>query len=197
MHRTRTICLQSKTSKSDIIPILVIPTVNSNGAYGAITGHMAREVSLHAISVPYRDSVLTRLLMNALGGNSKTIMIACISPADINFEETLSTLRYADRAKQIKTVATINEDPTETLIRELRAENDRLKKMIERGVMNVPIKPGMTDDAIPDYRPSDENVKLSSPVQHNASPDKNSRTTVMVSFLDVIGIKPGPDLSPN
>ncbi|GFR23170.1 kinesin-like protein KIF28P [Trichonephila clavata] len=86
--------------------------------------------------------------MNALGGNSKTIMIACISPADINYEETLSTLRYADRAKQIKTVATINEDPTETLIRELRAENDRLKKMIERGVMNVPIKPGMTDDEV-------------------------------------------------
>ncbi|GIY76501.1 kinesin-like protein KIF28P [Caerostris darwini] len=98
--------------------------------------------------VPYRDSVLTRLLMNALGGNSKTIMIACISPADINYEETLSTLRYADRAKQIKTVATINEDPTETLIRELRAENERLKKMMERGVMNVPIKPGMTDDEV-------------------------------------------------
>ncbi|GFW34815.1 uncharacterized protein TNCV_698031 [Trichonephila clavipes] len=51
--------------------------------------------------------------------------------------------------------------------------------------------------AIPDYRPSIKNVELSSPVQHNASPDKNSRTTVMVSFLDVTGIKPCPDLSPN
>ncbi|GFW23909.1 uncharacterized protein TNCV_945931 [Trichonephila clavipes] len=51
--------------------------------------------------------------------------------------------------------------------------------------------------AIPDYRPSIENVELSSPVQHNASSDKNSRTTVMVSFLDVTGIKPCPDLSPN
>lgn len=55
-------------------------------------------------------------------------------------------LLSADRAKQIKTVATINEDPTEILIRELRAENDKLKKMLERGTMNVPIKPGMTDD---------------------------------------------------
>ena len=55
------------------------------------------------VKVPYRDSVLTKLLMNALGGNSKTIMIAAISPADINFDESLSTLRYADRAKQIKT----------------------------------------------------------------------------------------------
>ncbi|GFW94490.1 uncharacterized protein TNCV_2702111 [Trichonephila clavipes] len=51
--------------------------------------------------------------------------------------------------------------------------------------------------AIPSYRPSIENVELNSPVQHNASPDKSSRTTVMVSFLDVTGIKPGPDLSPN
>ncbi|GFU23221.1 uncharacterized protein TNCV_249341 [Trichonephila clavipes] len=50
---------------------------------------------------------------------------------------------------------------------------------------------------IPDYRPSVKNVELSSPVQHNASPDKNSKTTVTVSFLDVTGIKLGPDLSPN
>ncbi|GFW99554.1 uncharacterized protein TNCV_3417871 [Trichonephila clavipes] len=51
--------------------------------------------------------------------------------------------------------------------------------------------------AIHDYRPSFENVELSSPVPHNVSPDKNSRTTIMVSFLDVTGIKPCPDLSPN
>ncbi|GFX68774.1 uncharacterized protein TNCV_4070181 [Trichonephila clavipes] len=50
---------------------------------------------------------------------------------------------------------------------------------------------------IPDYKPFVENVEPSSPIQHNASPDKNSRTTVTVSFLDVTGIKPGPDLSPN
>lgn len=72
------------------------------------------------MKVPFRDSVLTKLLMNGLGGNSKTIMIAAISPADINYEETMSTLRYADRAKQIKTKAFINEDPTEKLIRELQ-----------------------------------------------------------------------------
>ncbi|XP_035212141.1 kinesin-like protein KIF28P [Stegodyphus dumicola] len=98
--------------------------------------------------VPFRDSVLTRLLMNALGGNSRTIMIASISPADINYEETLSTLRYADRAKQIKTVAIVNEDPTEKLIRELRQENERLKRMLEKGAMDVPIQPGMTEEEI-------------------------------------------------
>ncbi|ELU02132.1 hypothetical protein CAPTEDRAFT_196619 [Capitella teleta] len=83
--------------------------------------------------VPFRDSMLTKLLKNALGGNSKTIMIAAISPADINYEETLSTLRYADRAKQIKCNAVVNEDPTEKLIRGLQEENERLKKMLASG----------------------------------------------------------------
>ncbi|KAL5010885.1 hypothetical protein ScPMuIL_013190 [Solemya velum] len=83
--------------------------------------------------VPYRDSVLTKLLKNALGGNSKTIMIAALSPADINYDETLSTLRYADRAKQIKTSAKVNEDPTEKLIRELQEENEKLKEMLQSG----------------------------------------------------------------
>ncbi|XP_067130664.1 kinesin-like protein KIF28 isoform X2 [Centruroides vittatus] len=100
------------------------------------------------VRVPYRESVLTRLLMNALGGNSKTIMIAAISPADINYEETFSTLRYADRAKQIKTVAIINEDPTEKLIRELREENEKLKRMLEKGAVDIPVGPGMTKEEI-------------------------------------------------
>ncbi|XP_076455652.1 kinesin-like protein KIF28 isoform X2 [Babylonia areolata] len=82
------------------------------------------------VKVPFRDSALTKLLKNALGGNSKTIMIAALSPADINYDETLSTLRYADRAKQIKTKALVNEDPTEKLIRELQEENERLKAML-------------------------------------------------------------------
>jgi len=59
--------------------------------------------------VPFRDSSLTRILQNALGGNSKTIMICAISPAFLNYEETLSTLRYADSAKKIKNNAVINE----------------------------------------------------------------------------------------
>ncbi len=81
-----------------------------------------------SVKVPYRDSTLTKLLMNALGGNSKTVMIAAISPSDNNYAESLSTLRYADRAKQIKTNATVNEDPKDKLIRELQEEINRLKK---------------------------------------------------------------------
>jgi Kinesin motor domain len=80
--------------------------------------------------VPYRDSALTRILQNALGGNSKTIMVCALSPASINYEETLSTLRYADRAKKIQNKAVVNESPQERLIRELREENEKLKKIL-------------------------------------------------------------------
>ena len=98
------------------------------------------------VMVPYRDSVLTKLLANALGGNSKTIMIAALSPADINYEETLSTLRYADRAKKIKNKATVNENPMDKLIRELREENEKLKKMLSGGPMEIEGAAGMTEE---------------------------------------------------
>eukprot|EP00057_Strongylocentrotus_purpuratus_P019056 XP_011673530.1 PREDICTED: kinesin-like protein KIF16B [Strongylocentrotus purpuratus] len=83
-----------------------------------------------ALFIPYRDSVLTWLLKDSLGGNSKTIMVATISPADVNYGETLSTLRYANRAKNIINKPTINEDKNVKLIRELRAEIARLKKRL-------------------------------------------------------------------
>ncbi|KAI1890834.1 hypothetical protein AGOR_G00157690 [Albula goreensis] len=80
--------------------------------------------------IPYRDSVLTWLLRENLGGNSRTAMVAALSPADINYDETLSTLRYADRAKQIKCNAVINEDPNNKLVRELKDEVTRLKELL-------------------------------------------------------------------
>ncbi|XP_077348378.1 kinesin-like protein KIF13A isoform X8 [Lithobates pipiens] len=82
--------------------------------------------------VPYRDSVLTWLLKDNLGGNSKTAMIATISPAADNYEETLSTLRYADRAKRIVNHAVVNEDPNARVIRELREEVDKLKEQLSQ-----------------------------------------------------------------
>ncbi|XP_050554858.1 kinesin-like protein KIF13A isoform X12 [Spodoptera frugiperda] len=81
--------------------------------------------------VPYRDSVLTWLLKDNLGGNSKTVMVATISPAADNYEETLSTLRYADRAKRIVNHAVVNEDPNARIIRELRQEVETLKEMLK------------------------------------------------------------------
>lgn len=80
--------------------------------------------------IPYRDSALTWLLKESLGGNSKTIMLAAISPADVNYGETLSTLHYANRAKNIVNKPIVNEDENVRIIRELRAEVEHLKDLL-------------------------------------------------------------------
>ncbi|XP_069119081.1 uncharacterized protein [Argopecten irradians] len=80
--------------------------------------------------IPYRDSVLTWLLKDSLGGNSKTIMISTITPASMYYNETLSTLRYAQRAKSIINKPKVNEDPNVSLIRDLRREIERLREML-------------------------------------------------------------------
>ncbi|XP_076634867.1 kinesin family member unc-104 isoform X4 [Colletes latitarsis] len=87
--------------------------------------------------IPYRDSVLTWLLRENLGGNSKTAMIAAVSPADINYDETLSTLRYADRAKQIVCKAVVNEDANAKLIRELKEEIQKLRELLKQENIDV------------------------------------------------------------
>eukprot|EP00927_Polykrikos_kofoidii_P082092 TRINITY_DN8067_c0_g1_i1.p1 TRINITY_DN8067_c0_g1~~TRINITY_DN8067_c0_g1_i1.p1 ORF type:complete len:829 (-),score=268.13 TRINITY_DN8067_c0_g1_i1:193-2679(-) len=81
--------------------------------------------------IPYRDSKLTRLLQDSLGGNTKTVMVANCGPACYNFDETLSTLRYAYRAKSIKNRPRINEDPKDAMIREFQEEIMRLKAELD------------------------------------------------------------------
>ncbi|XP_017130609.2 kinesin-like protein KIF17 isoform X1 [Drosophila elegans] len=81
--------------------------------------------------VPFRDSKLTRLLQDSLGGNTKTLMISCISPSHINYDETISTLRYASRAKKISNKPKINEDPKDAKLRQYQNEIVHLKKMLE------------------------------------------------------------------
>lgn len=98
---------------------------------GRVITALAKKSSGSKEVVPYRESSLTRILQNALGGNSKTTMIAAISPATYNIEETISTLRYADQVKSIKNQAIVNETPQEKLIRELKEENEKLKAMLE------------------------------------------------------------------
>jgi len=83
--------------------------------------------------VPYRDSALTRMLQDAIGGNSATIMVCAIRPGHTYYEETLGTLRYADRAKKIKNKPTVNEDPQAKLIRELQEENAKLRAQLGSG----------------------------------------------------------------
>lgn len=93
--------------------------------------------SKRVLYIPYRDSNLTWLLKDSLGGNSKTIMIAALSPADCNYSETLSTLRYANRAKNIINKPTINEDTNVKLIRELREEINKLKSMLSGDIVSM------------------------------------------------------------
>lgn len=81
--------------------------------------------------IPYRDSTLTRLLKDSLGGNSKTTMIANFGPASYNVDETVSTLRYADRAKRIKNTPKINEDPKDAMLREMQERIEALRRQLE------------------------------------------------------------------
>ncbi len=91
--------------------------------------------------IPYRDSKLTRLLQNSLGGNAKTVMCANAGPADYNYDETLSTLRYANRAKNIKNKPKINEDPKDAMLREYQDGIKRLKEQLERAGSGIMIDP--------------------------------------------------------
>merc|ERR1719362_770406 len=104
----------------------------SLSALGNVISALVDGKSAH---IPYRDSKLTRLLQDSLGGNTKTVMVANCGPADYNYDETLSTLRYAYRAKSIKNKPRINEDPKDAMIREFRDEITRLKnKLMEKAV---------------------------------------------------------------
>ena len=80
--------------------------------------------------IPYRDSKLTRILQDSLGGNTKTVMVATISQNAANYEETLSTLIYASRARFIQNKPTLNEDPKDVLLREYMQEIYRLKALL-------------------------------------------------------------------
>jgi hypothetical protein len=101
--------------------------------------------------VPYRDSKLTRLLQDSLGGNTKTIMIAALSPADYNYDETLSTLRYAARAKCIQNKPKINEDPKDTLLRQYEDEIKSLREMLEKMKNGVQLDPRLANQAIANH----------------------------------------------
>uniref|UniRef100_A0AC35TTY8 Kinesin-like protein n=1 Tax=Rhabditophanes sp. KR3021 TaxID=114890 RepID=A0AC35TTY8_9BILA len=119
---------QSKTGASGI-RLKEASKINlSLSTLGNVISALVDAKSTH---IPYRNSKLTRLLQDSLGGNAKTLMIANIGPVTYNYEETVSTLRYANRAKNIKNVAKINEDPKDTLLRKIQLEIESLKKQLE------------------------------------------------------------------
>ncbi|XP_075032621.1 kinesin-like protein KIF3B [Mixophyes fleayi] len=104
----------------------------SLSALGNVISALVDGKSTH---IPYRDSKLTRLLQDSLGGNAKTVMVANIGPASYNVEETLTTLRYSNRAKNIKNKPRVNEDPKDALLREFQEEIARLKAQLEKRVV--------------------------------------------------------------
>ena len=115
----------------------------SLSALGNVISALVNEKCKH---IPYRASKLTRLLQDSLGGNSRTLMIACLSPGANNYHETLSTLRYANRAKNIKNRPRINEDPKDALIRQYQKEIKMLRQILMNqmkisDVHNMPILP--------------------------------------------------------
>lgn len=119
---------QSKT-QAEGIRLKEATKINlSLSALGNVISALVVGKSTH---VPYRDSKLTRLLQDSLGGNTKTVMIAAISPADYSYDETLSTLRYASRAKSIKNKPRVNEDPKDALLKQYEDEIKRLKALLE------------------------------------------------------------------
>ncbi|XP_062427249.1 kinesin-like protein KIF3C isoform X2 [Rhea pennata] len=101
----------------------------SLSALGNVISALVDGKSTH---IPYRDSKLTRLLQDSLGGNAKTIMVATLGPASHSYDESLSTLRFANRAKNIKNKPRVNEDPKDTLLREFQEEIVRLKAQLEK-----------------------------------------------------------------
>lgn len=107
----------------------------SLSALGNVVSALADGRGAH---VPYRDSKLTRLLRDSLSGNAKTVMVATLGPASFNYEETLTTLRYANRAKNIKNVPRVNEDPKDALLREFQLEIARLKAQLhQQGMLSA------------------------------------------------------------
>ncbi|XP_077814221.1 kinesin-like protein KIF1A isoform X8 [Macaca mulatta] len=139
--------------------------------------------------IPYRDSVLTWLLRENLGGNSRTAMVAALSPADINYDETLSTLRYADRAKQIRCNAVINEDPNNKLIRELKDEVTRLRDLLyAQGLGDI--TDTNTVPGGPKYMSDLENNNLNRGGTVNEAPDPLSTVTNAL-----VGMSPSSSLS--
>lgn len=118
---------QAKTGTSGDRQKEAIKINLSLSALGNVISALVDGKSSH---VPYRDSKLTRLLQDSLGGNAKTIMVANIGPASYNYEETLTTLRYANRAKNIRNRPRVNEDPKDALLREFQQEISRLKAQL-------------------------------------------------------------------
>jgi kinesin family member 3A len=117
--------------------------------------------------VPYRNSKLTRILQDSLGGNSKTVMCANLGPASYNYDETMNTLRYATRAKWIKNAAKINEDPKDAILKRLETEIQTLRRQLADSS-------GLGKDS--DYEEDEEDQKRRTEMQQERKKRREART---------------------
>nr|XP_034358430.1 kinesin-like protein KIF17 isoform X4 [Arvicanthis niloticus] len=158
--------------------------------------------------IPYRDSKLTRLLQDSLGGNTKTLMVACLSPADNNYDETLSTLRYANRAKNIKNKPRINEDPKDALLREYQEEIKRLKAILAQQMGPGNLSALLSTQTPPGPVQSEEKLLSPTTVQQDTEAEKQmirepsssdllepSDTKSEADVADNVLLRTEPDLS--
>ncbi|CEF63819.2 Kinesin-like protein at 64D [Strongyloides ratti] len=122
-----------RQSKTGVTGIRLKEASKINLSLSTLGNVISALVDPKSTHIPYRNSKLTRLLQDSLGGNSKTLMIANIGPVGYNYDETISTLRYANRAKNIKNVVKINEDPKDALLRKFQQEIELLRKQLEGG----------------------------------------------------------------
>ncbi|KAJ5362748.1 Kinesin protein 1B [Penicillium brevicompactum] len=206
-HDNETSMDTEKVSKISLVDLAGSERANSTGATGArlkegaeinrslstlgrviaaladvSAGKTAAGKKKNASMVPYRDSILTWLLKDSLGGNSMTSMIAAISPADINWEETLGTLRYADSAKRIKNHAVVNEDPNARMIRELKEELAQLRSKLGGGVI-----PGAGGAAGQPGAPAEEYYPPDTPLEKQmVSIQQSDGTVTKVSKAEIV-----------
>jgi len=121
-----------RQSKTQATGILLKEATKINLSLSALGNVISALVDGKSSHIPYRDSKLTRLLQDSLGGNTKTVMIACVSPASYNYDEILGTLRYASRAKNIQNKPKVNEDPKDALLKAYADEIQKLKSLLSQ-----------------------------------------------------------------
>lgn len=165
---------------------------------GNVISALGDEKKRGKVHIPYRDSKLTRMLQDSLGGNSRTLMIACVSPADYNFEETLNALKYANRARNIQNKAVVNRDPGSAVVAQLRHEISVLKLQLG-GKEAIPTSMGSSIDYQTRCEESDAEVlrltnhvkklKMSIDTYHEAAINANVERDFLQLKLEEAGIE--------
>lgn len=172
-----------------------------NLSLSALGNVIAALVDAKSTHIPYRDSKLTRLLQDSLGGNSRTIMVATIGPASFNWEETITTLRYASRAKKIKNKPKVNEDPKDALLRQYQEEIERLRVELEqKKARQTSTHHAHQSDNLDPTKPrqrksNQQRSDPDRPTSEEVSAEEEERLRELAAMLEPYGLDPTTDPS--